>query len=74
MNKQRRKELASILNDLEDLRSRLEAVSEEEQEAFDNIPENLWGSERYEKAEEAVDALEEALSSIEDIADSLSEL
>lgn len=40
---------------------------EEEQEAFENIPESLQGTERYEVAENAVDMLESASSGLEDV-------
>ena len=39
----------------------------EEQEAFENIPESLQGTERYEVAENAVDMLESASSGLEDV-------
>ena len=72
MNNVRRKELKAILEEIEEIKSRLENVLLDEEEAFDNIPENLQGTERYEKAEEtveyladAVDNLDEAISSIE---------
>lgn len=59
MNNPRRKKLNKLMEQIEDLKMALEEILEEEQEAFDNIPENLEGTERYEKAEEAVYALEE---------------
>ena len=46
-------------------------MKDEEQEYFDNIPENFQSSERYEKAENAVAALEDALSMFDDIADNI---
>jgi len=50
MNNVRRKELDMILLVLNSLKDDLESVLDEEREAFENIPENLWGSERYEKS------------------------
>ena len=55
MNKARRKNIQDVVNQLEDLKSTLEDLQGEEEEYRDNIPENLQGSERYEKAEEACD-------------------
>ena len=49
----------------------VEGVRDDEQDSLDNIPENLWGSERYEKSEEAVDNLESVISEIEDCMGSL---
>lgn len=72
MNKIRRKNLQTIIDQLEGLKGSLEDLLAEEEEYRDNIPENMQESERYEKADEAcdnlsgaVDSLEEAISSIE---------
>ena len=37
-----------------------------EQDAMDNIPENLQATERYERMEDVVDSLNDALEKIED--------
>ena len=66
MNKARRKDLQSILDQLEELKSSLETTQEDEEEYRDNMPENLQGSARYEKAEEAISNMEDAVSSLED--------
>ena len=52
MNKIRRKTLAELYEELASIKERLETVKEEEEEYLENIPENLQGSERYEKAED----------------------
>ncbi|WP_368273961.1 hypothetical protein [Intestinimonas butyriciproducens] len=72
MNKIRRKNLQSIIDQLEELKGSLENLQVEEEEYRDNIPENTQESERYEKADAscdnlsgAVDNLEEVISSIE---------
>lgn len=66
MNNIRRKKLAKLYEEIENIKFLLEEIQEEEQEAFDNIPENLEGTERYEKAEEAVCNLESAVNSLEE--------
>ena len=71
MNNIRRKQLAAIMERLEELKSDIELVLEEEQEAMDNVPESLWGSERYERMEEAVSNMEEAVSGLEDVISSI---
>ena len=71
MNNVRRKKLNTILEQLVEIHAALEEVKDEEQEYFDNIPENFQSSERYEKAENAVAALEDALSMFDDIADNI---
>lgn len=76
MNKARRKQIEKIIARLEDLKSSLESIREDfegiqsdEQEAFDNIPENLQDSERYETAAAAVDALDSAEGGFEEATD-----
>lgn len=71
MNRIRRKELRSIIDQLEELKSCLEDLQAEEEEYRDNMPENLWGGERYEKAEEAISNMEDAVSSLEDAISSI---
>lgn len=71
MNNARRKKLNTVLEQLVEIHTALEEVKDEEQEYFDNIPENFQSSERYEKAENAVAALEDALSMFDDIADNI---
>ena len=46
MNKIRRKNLQSIIDQLEELRISLEDIQAEEEECRDNIPENMQDSER----------------------------
>ena len=60
MNKVRRKNLQSIIDRLEDIKADLEEITYEEEEYRDNIPENLQGSEKYERADEACDNLNDA--------------
>ena len=66
MNRQRRKALQDIIDQLETLLA-------EEEDYRDNFPENLQNSERYERTEvicenlsDAVDEMEQAASDIED--------
>lgn len=66
MNKARRKKLEELYDIIYEAKDRLEMLHDEEEEYRDNIPENLQGSERYERAEEAVDALDSAVSSLEE--------
>ena len=46
-------------------------VLDAEEDALDNIPENLCGSERYEKIESAIDNLEDAIESIDNAKESI---
>lgn len=71
MNKPRRKALQSIYDQLLELKEKLEELNDEEQEAFNNIPENFQETARYETAEEVANNLEEACSTFGDLVDYL---
>ena len=66
MNKIRRKNINTLIERLEELRSDAELILDEEQEAFDNLPESLQEAERGELMQESIEALEEAISSLEE--------
>jgi len=73
MNKVRRKQLDDLITKLEEFKEELEVLQEEEKEYRDNIPENLQNSTRYEKADEACDALGNAVSSLEEAVEYITE-
>jgi len=66
MNRERRNRLQAILGQIEDLKCSVEDILSEEENVRDNIPENLWNSETYERSEAACDNLSEAVSSLDD--------
>ena len=74
MNKIRREAIRKVIEAISDARIMLDELREEEEDYMNNIPENLTGSERYEKAEEAVYAMEDAVSSLEEIESALEEV
>lgn len=78
MNNIRRKQITSILADVEKLQQqmdnlleRIEEAIEQEQDALDNLPESLQDSERADVMAYAVDNLDEARAEIESIKESL---
>ena len=71
MNKQRRKEISKITSDLQDLRSRIEDLRDEEQEGLYNMEEKFSETEKFAKAEEARDALDYAIDSFDEITSNL---
>lgn len=73
MNKPRRKELQAIYDLISEAKERLEAVRDEEEEYKDNMPENLQCSEKYERAEEIVDNLDEAIDELDTILETIEE-
>lgn len=61
MNKVRRKELARVVDLLDRARDLLETIRDEEQEAFDNLPESIQYSERGETMEGYIGTMDEIL-------------
>ena len=57
MNKQRRKEIEDLHDELQNLQERLETIMEEEEEYKDNLPENMLN--RIEQSENAIYAMQE---------------
>ncbi|MBQ7875394.1 MAG: hypothetical protein IJ306_09635 [Oscillospiraceae bacterium] len=73
MNNIRRKRIEELIESIEEIKSILEEISEDEEQARDNMPESLWGTERYEKIESACENLSGAYSSLEEACDYLQE-
>lgn len=67
MNNTRRKDLNRILEELYSALQSLESTRDEEQECFENIPENLQGSEKYDNAESCVSYLDDACEGLNEI-------
>lgn len=74
MNNDRRKAIAALKERVEgiitlrdELVSEAEAIRDEEQEYLDNMPESLQSSEKGDNAQSAIDALEEAISELQDL-------
>lgn len=72
MNKQRRKEIENIIMELNDAKSKLEKLSarietvlDEEQDAFENLPEGIQDSERGDIMQRNIDSLENAFDGID---------
>lgn len=66
MNKDRRQLLNDANDTLDEVISQLNDIKDEEEGAFDSLPENFQESERANRMTEAVEAIEKAISSIED--------
>ena len=73
MNNARRKEIEKITADSDAIKERIEALQEEEQDAFDNLPESIQYGERGDKMQSAIDNLEYPADNIQDCLDNLSE-
>lgn len=87
MNDKRRRQLKSLIkqlekisgkleqlkNDAEEIQSAIVELRDEEQYAFDNLPESIQGTERGERMEGAVDKLDDADSGMDQLASEFDE-
>lgn len=65
MNKTRREELNKLTDQIAEIRDAVQALADEEQEYFDNMPESLQTGEKGEAAEAAISELNEAIGALE---------
>lgn len=73
MNDKKRQKLSKAMSLLREAADYVNDVKDDEDDALSNMPENLQYSDRYEKMEKAVDALESAGESIESAIDNIDE-
>lgn len=83
MNKARRKRITSVIETLENItgydliettKDEIEDILWEEDDAYNNMPENLQYSMRGEESSDAIDNLQEAVDALEEAIDALNEL
>lgn len=83
MNKSRRKRIASAIDTLgkitnydliESIKSEIEDILWEEDDAYNNMPENLQYSIRGEESSEAIDNLQEAVDKLDGAIDILNDI
>lgn len=83
MNKARRKRITTVIRDLgnirdysfiESIKDEIENILWEEQDAYDNMPENLQYSMRGEESSDAIDSLQEAVDALDEAIDIFNEL
>lgn len=71
MNKARRISITKIADSLQALKSDVESIQSEEQDAYDNLPESIQDGERGDRMQEAIGNLEDALNLIDEAVASL---
>lgn len=71
MNKQKRERLKDALRDVDSAARILQGVCGQEEDCLDNCPENLQSSERYERMEETVEALGEAIDKLDEVRETI---
>lgn len=74
MNRERRKRIMQLAEKLSEVRTSLESILNEEEDAFDNMPESLQESERGEQMQEYIEVMGEAISYIEEMESNLEEI
>lgn len=81
MNKQRREKISklkirfqSTQAELKQLSSELSSILNEEQDAFDNMPEGLQSSYRGMCSEDAIDNMEEASEKLDEVIELLNDI
>ena len=73
MNNERRKRLAALSQQLVELKDDIQSVLDEEEEAFNNLPEGLQSGERGDVMQTTISSLDAAVSALEDAGDQLTE-
>ena len=74
MNNARRKKIEEAKVFLQQAVNLLEGVRDEEQEAYDNMPESFQEGDKGDAAQTAINALESALDDLQNCADNLDEV
>ena len=73
MNKNRRKRIADLRERIDIIKNELEEVMEEEQDARDNLPNNLQDSEKAGKMDDTIGSIEYAIGNLEETIENLDE-
>lgn len=71
MNKARRISITKIADSLQALKSDVESIRCEEQDAYDNLPESIQDGERGDRMQDAIGNLDDALTLIDEAVTSL---
>ena len=69
MNKTRRKILEGIIEVLQEQKTAIESVCEEEQEAYDNLPENIQETDKGETMQGCIDMMQEVVDACDETSD-----
>jgi septal ring factor EnvC (AmiA/AmiB activator) len=66
MNKKRREAIDDLVNKINEIKEAAESLRDEEQEAFDNMPESLQQGDKGQAMEEAISNLDDAVNALEE--------
>lgn len=73
MNALRRKRIEALAAQVEDMKADLEALMEEEQDAYDNLPEAIQAGERGDRMQEVISNLSDAGADLDGVIAQLQE-
>ena len=71
VNKQRRKEISNVIKDLVVIKKAVERIPGAEEDTYENMGDGLQSTMRGMNSEMAIDAIEDAVSHIDEAIDSL---
>jgi len=71
MNAKQRKEINNLISKMEEIAYLIDEIKQEEEEKFDNLPDGLQGSEIGEAMSNAVEYLQSAQDSTEEVIENL---
>lgn len=74
MNRERRRKIKAVIGKLNQCSNDLDNIRDEEDYARDNTPENLQSKEQYEFSEECSNALDDAVTDIQEIVENLEDI
>lgn len=74
MNKERRDQLREAIRYIESAKYIITDVKEQEERAYDNLPEGLQYSDRGSNIEENVDSMDDIIEEIENIIDGINNI
>lgn len=66
MNAKRRKEIEKLSAQIEEIKMAIDSLHDDEQEAYDNLPDSLQEAERGQKMESAIEALDYASDDLQE--------
>lgn len=74
MNKARREQIKKVVDYIESAYIMLDEIKDDEEDAFNNLPDGIAESERGEMMEQNVDTMDECINNLWDIVDALNEM
>lgn len=74
MNKARREQVKKVVDYIESAYIMLDEIKDDEEDAFNNLPDGIAESERGEMMEQNVDTMDDCIRELWDIVDALNEM